>query len=90
MHPHDGKVETASIRNVRIHGSRLLHWLFEHAAAEAVEAPTGPVNVAMRTVCQRAGWKLAGSLTEFDREWVMYRITRRDWAAQRQRAAPEP
>jgi hypothetical protein len=26
--------------------------------------------VAMRTVFQRAGWKLAGSLTEFGREWV--------------------
>ena len=57
----------------------LTDWLFGHAAAEAVEAPTDPANVAMRTVFQRAGWMLAGSLTEFGREWVMYRITRREW-----------
>jgi hypothetical protein len=36
----------------------------------------------MRTVFQRAGWTLAGSLTEFGREWVLYRITRREWEAQ--------
>lgn len=57
----------------------LTDWLFEHAAAEAVEAPTDPANVAMRTVFQRVGWMLAGSVTEFGREWVMYRITRREW-----------
>jgi RimJ/RimL family protein N-acetyltransferase len=68
----------------------LTDWLFEHAAAEAVEAPTDPANVAMRTVCQRVGWMLAGSLTEFGREWVMYRITRPEWAARRQRTAPGP
>jgi RimJ/RimL family protein N-acetyltransferase len=56
-------------------------WLFEQAAAEAVEAPTDPANVAMRTVFQRAGWLPAGSLTEFGREWIMYRITRREWEA---------
>ena len=59
----------------------LTDWLFECAAAEVVEAPTDPANVAMRTVFQRAGWQLAGSLTEFDREWVMYRITRLEWEA---------
>jgi len=68
----------------------LTDWLFEHAAAEAVEAPTDPANVAMRTVFQRVGWTLAGSLTEFGREWVMYRVTRREWAAQRQRRASAP
>jgi RimJ/RimL family protein N-acetyltransferase len=57
----------------------LTEWLFGHAAAEVVEAPTDPANVAMRTVFQRAGWTLAGSLTEFGREWVLYRITRREW-----------
>jgi RimJ/RimL family protein N-acetyltransferase len=57
----------------------LTDWLFEHAAAEVVEAPTDLANVAMRTVFQRVGWLLAGSLTEFGREWVMYRITRREW-----------
>jgi predicted enzyme related to lactoylglutathione lyase len=51
---------------------------FEHAAAEVVEAPTAPANAAMRTVFQRAGWLLAGSLTESGCEWVMYRITRRN------------
>jgi len=68
----------------------LTDWLFEHAAAVAVEAPTDPANVAMRTVCQRVGWMLAGSLTEFGRQWVMYRITRPEWAARRQRTAPGP
>jgi RimJ/RimL family protein N-acetyltransferase len=57
----------------------LTDWLFEHAAAEAVEAPTDPANVAMRTVFQRVGWEPAGTLTEYGREWVMYRITRGDW-----------
>ena len=57
----------------------LTDWLFEHAAAQVVQAPTDPANVAMRTVFQRAGWAAAGPLTEFDRDWVMYRITRRQW-----------
>jgi RimJ/RimL family protein N-acetyltransferase len=57
----------------------LTDWLFEHAAADAVEAPTDPANVAMRTVFERVGWAYIGSLTEFGREWVMYRITRRQW-----------
>ena len=57
----------------------LTDWLFEHAAAQAVQAPTDPANVAMRTVFQRAGWRPAGPLTEFNREWVMYRITRPQW-----------
>jgi RimJ/RimL family protein N-acetyltransferase len=57
----------------------LTDWLFERAGAEVVEAPTDPANAAMRTVFQRVGWQLAGSLTEFGREWVMYRVTRRDW-----------
>jgi RimJ/RimL family protein N-acetyltransferase len=59
----------------------LTDWLFEHAAAETVEAPTDPANVAMRTVFRRAGWALADSLTEYGRRWVMYRITRRQWQA---------
>jgi RimJ/RimL family protein N-acetyltransferase len=58
-------------------------WLFEHAAAERVEAPTDPANVAMRIVFQRAGWELVGSLTEFGRDWVMYAITRSQWQARR-------
>lgn len=57
----------------------LTDWLFECAAAEVVEAPTDPANVAMRTVFERVGWLLAGSLSEFGREWVMYRITRQQW-----------
>jgi RimJ/RimL family protein N-acetyltransferase len=61
----------------------LTDWLFEHAAAAVVEAPTDPANVAMRTVFERVGWTLAGSLTEFGREWVMYRITRPDWLGHR-------
>jgi RimJ/RimL family protein N-acetyltransferase len=56
-------------------------WLFDHAAAETVEAPTDPANAAMRTVFQAARWALADSLTEYGRRWVMYRITRRRWQA---------
>lgn len=54
-------------------------WLFEHAAAEVLEAPTDPANVAMRSVLDRCGWLLAGPLHEFGREWVMYRMTRQLW-----------
>jgi RimJ/RimL family protein N-acetyltransferase len=59
----------------------LTDWLFRQAAADVVEAPTDPANVAMRTVFHRVGWTLAGSLTEFGREWVLYRITRQEWEA---------
>jgi RimJ/RimL family protein N-acetyltransferase len=57
----------------------LTDWLFEHAAAGAVEASTDPANAAMRTVFRKAGWRAAGSLTELGREWVMYRMTRQEW-----------
>ena len=57
----------------------LTQWLFEHAAAEQVEAPTDPANIAMRTVFERAGWGLVGQVTEFGRDWLMYAITRRQW-----------
>jgi RimJ/RimL family protein N-acetyltransferase len=63
-------------------------WLFEHAGAEVVEAPTDPANVAMRTVFDRAGWTLAGTLAEYGREWVMYRITRPEWAARDPAGSP--
>jgi RimJ/RimL family protein N-acetyltransferase len=66
----------------------LTDWLFEHAAAEAVEASTDPANVAMRTVFQKVGWMPVGSLTELGREWVMYRITRREWEAWRRQRKP--
>jgi RimJ/RimL family protein N-acetyltransferase len=59
----------------------LTDWLFAHAAAEAVEAPTDPANVAMRTVFERAGWAYVGSVTEYGRDWVMYRITLPQWQA---------
>jgi RimJ/RimL family protein N-acetyltransferase len=59
----------------------LTDWLFGHAAAEAVEAPTDPANVAMRTVFERVGWAHVGSVTEYGRDWVMYRITRPQWQA---------
>ena len=63
--------------------TRFTDWLFEHAAAECVEAPTDPANVAMRTVFQRAGWEPAGRVTDYGREWVMYAITRPQWQARR-------
>jgi RimJ/RimL family protein N-acetyltransferase len=59
----------------------LTDWLFSHAAAQVVEAPTDPANVAMRTVFERVGWQLAGSQHELGREWVVYRITRPQWLA---------
>jgi RimJ/RimL family protein N-acetyltransferase len=69
----------------------LTDWLFEHAAAEAAEASTDPANVAMRAVFQKVGWMPSDSLTELGREWVMYRITRREWEAwRRQRKPPGP
>jgi L-amino acid N-acyltransferase YncA len=67
----------------------LTDWLFEHAGAERVEAPTDPLNVAMRTVFDRVGWELVGTLNEFDREWVMYAITRVRWEAGR-RGSDQP
>jgi RimJ/RimL family protein N-acetyltransferase len=59
----------------------LTGWLFEHAAAQAVQGSTDAANAAMRAVFRRAGWTRAGSLTEFGRGWVAYRITRRQWQA---------
>jgi diamine N-acetyltransferase len=61
----------------------LTDWLFEQAGAERVEAPTDPDNLPMRTVFERLGWKLVGTLNEFDREWVMYATTRSAWNARR-------
>ena len=56
-------------------------WLFEHAAAQVVEAPTDPGNAPMRAVFGHVGWSQAGTVTEYGREWVMYRITRQEWQA---------
>jgi RimJ/RimL family protein N-acetyltransferase len=61
----------------------LTDWLFEHEGAERVEAPTDPDNLPMRTVFERLRWELVGTLNEFDREWVMYAINRRDWQTRR-------
>ena len=54
-------------------------WLFEHAAAQVVEAPTDPGNAPMRAVFGHVGWSQAGMVTELGREWVIYRITRQEW-----------
>ena len=59
----------------------LTDWLFEQASAEAVEAATDPANAAMRSVFRRVGWRPAGSVADFGRDWVMYRITRQEWEA---------
>ena len=59
----------------------LTDWLFEHAGAVRVEAPTDPANVAMKRVFEHVGWELVQTLNAFDREWVMYAITREQWAA---------
>ena len=54
-------------------------WLFRHAAARAVQASTDPANVAMRTVFDRVGWTLAGTVSNYGPQWVVYRITRPEW-----------
>jgi RimJ/RimL family protein N-acetyltransferase len=59
----------------------LTGWLFEHAGAQAVQAHTDPANVAMRTVFDRAGWTVSGTVTHYGRRWVTYRITRPQWEA---------
>ena len=56
-------------------------WLFEHAAAQVVEAGTDHGNAPMRAVFGHVGWSQAGTLTEHGREWVVYRITRQQWQA---------
>jgi RimJ/RimL family protein N-acetyltransferase len=59
----------------------LTGWLFEHQAAQLVEAPTDAANTAMRTVFDRVGWRLAGQITEIGRDWLLYQITRDEWLA---------
>lgn len=59
-------------------------WLFAEAGAQVVEAPTDPENAPMRAVFDRVGWRLAGTIAEHGREWVLYRLTRQEW----ERAAP--
>jgi RimJ/RimL family protein N-acetyltransferase len=59
----------------------LTGWLFEHVGAQAVQAPTDPANVAMRTVFDRVGWTLVGTVGDYGRRWVMYRVTRPEWEA---------
>jgi len=59
----------------------LTDWLFEHADAQRVEAPTDPENIAMRTVFERVGWELVRTQNDYGREWVVYAITRPRWVA---------
>jgi hypothetical protein len=47
--------------------------------------PMDPANRAMRAVFDRVGWHQVGAFTEFDRQWVMYRITRDEWQARMRR-----
>jgi RimJ/RimL family protein N-acetyltransferase len=61
----------------------LTGWLFEHAQALAVEGATDPANHAMQAVFGHAGWQQAGTVTEHDRDWSLYRITRGEWQAVR-------
>lgn len=70
--------------------SLLTDWLFEQAGAVRVEAPTDPDNVAMRTVFDRVGWRLVDTVHEFDREWVMYAITRAAWDARHGSSSSSP
>ena len=59
----------------------LTGWLFRYAAAQAVQGSTDAANMAMRTVFDRAGWTLVGTVTDYGRPWVMYRVTRPEWEA---------
>lgn len=59
----------------------LTGWLFDHAGAATVEAPTDPENWAMRKVFVRVGWREAETFPDFGRPWVMYRVTREQWRA---------
>jgi RimJ/RimL family protein N-acetyltransferase len=62
----------------------LTDWLFEHAAAQVVQASTDRANAAMLAVFQRVGWEPTGALTELGRQWLAYRITRPQWEAGKQ------
>jgi RimJ/RimL family protein N-acetyltransferase len=33
----------------------------------------------MRAVFERVGWRLVATLRQFDRDWVMYALTRAEW-----------
>ncbi len=66
----------------------LTGWLFEHAGAEVIEGATDPANAAMRAVFQRSGWASSGPVTEFGRDWDVFRITRDDWRARSREPAP--
>jgi RimJ/RimL family protein N-acetyltransferase len=59
------------------------NWLFEHAGAQVVESSTTEANHPMRAVFRHAGWTEDGTITELGRQWVYYRITRREWKATR-------
>ena len=68
---------------------QLTGWLFQHAGAEVIEGATDPANAAMRAVFQQSGWASSGPVTEFGRDWDVYRITRDGWRARsRGTAAP--
>lgn len=71
------------------HGSEALSlftgWLFEHAGAAMLESPTDPENRPMRKVFLRVGWSEGETYRDFDRPWVMYRVTRGQWRAARTR-----
>jgi RimJ/RimL family protein N-acetyltransferase len=54
-------------------------WLFEHAAAQVVEAATDSRNAPMRAVFGHVGWSEAGTVTEHGRAWMVYRVTRQEW-----------
>jgi RimJ/RimL family protein N-acetyltransferase len=49
------------------------------ADAQLVEAGTDRANHAMSAVFRRVGWREDGTVTEIGRDWLMYRITRREW-----------
>ena len=58
----------------------LTGWLFEHAGALRVQAPTDPANAAMRAVFDHVGWREDGTLAEHGRVWLVYAITREEWS----------
>jgi RimJ/RimL family protein N-acetyltransferase len=53
----------------------LVGWLFEHAGAVRVQSPTVPSNAAMRRVFDKLGFRIEGTIREFDQDFIVYALT---------------
>ena len=57
----------------------LLGWLFSDAEATQIHMPTVPDNVAMRTVAERLGFEVDGTIRYEGQEFDFYVLTRERW-----------